>query len=215
MNPTFAEPPSVAACDDTAAAISLMATFRDVTHSLTGTARWLHNPRQQGGSRWMTVFKKLAGKLRIWKYDAEEFLRWAVSTHAVVIERPNTLIADWLHEKYHEYRKRTMADAVVQDQTIRGKLDLIRSRMVTDVEFLAGWVKFQPDYKQRLLNQYHALSSYFLATDVVFLELLNARVVNQKTVDEVNAVLVELNGNKWFYQQVRSARDTAILDAGK
>lgn len=219
MNPSLTEPPAQAACSDTDEGIRLAFVFQDVVHEITGKPRWLGNQTllKHGQCRWMWVFKKLVGQLRIWKFSSLNFLRWAISTQPDVIERPNMLVAEWLLDKYRKHCEGSMTAVVTDDKVLRGKLDLIRSRMEADVEFLASWVKLQPDYKQRLLNQYHALSPHFLATDTVFLDLLNeGRIVNRKTVEDVTAVILELNGDKWFYQQVRTARDNAIrMAAGK
>lgn len=216
MNPTL-DPPAQAARSVTDEAIRLMLLYQDVSASITGKTRWLGNQRKlrEGKCRWRGTFKKLAAELRIWKFDAEAFMRWAISTHEVVIDRPNTIGSDWLLGKYNQHRGRSMADAVVEDKTVRGKMDLIRTDIEADVENLYRWQNFMPDYKQRLLNQYQSLSSYFLATDSVFHVLMNEGVVDPPTIVRVAKVIEELNGDKWFYQQVRQTRDRAIMAAGK
>lgn len=217
MNPTLVEPPAKAARSDTEEAIDLMFLFQNVTSDITGKTRWLGNQQKlkDGKLPYTSAFKTLVQKLRMWKFDAEAFMRWAVSTYAVLIDKPNTLNADWLLGKYGEHRQKSMADAVVEDRTVRGKLDLIRAAMESDVESLYRWQTFMPDYKQRLLSQYPSLSPYFLATDTVFLDLMDSGQIAQDTVSKVTAVIWELNGDKWFYQQVRQTRDRAIVDAGK
>lgn len=216
MNPTLDEPPAQAARSDDEA-IALMLLYQQVSCEITGKTRWLGNQQKlkDGGCRWMAAFVTLANKLRIWKFDAEAFMRWAISTNEMVLDRPNVINADWLLGKYSQYRVDSMADAVVQDRTVRGDLDLIRTSMEADVENLSRWRKFMPDYKQRLLSQYQSLSPHFLATDVVFLDLVKANQIEQAIVLKVGEVLRQLNGDKRFYQQVRQARDTAIMDAGE
>ena len=217
MNPTLDEPPAEAARSDTETAIGLCFLYQNVSEKITGTVRWLGNQNKlkAGENRWLWGFKKLVAQLRIWKFDPEHFMRWAISTHEVVIDHPATLASDWLLGKYSRHRERSMADSVKDDKPVRGDLDMIRTSMEADVENLARWRNFMPDYKQRLLNQYQSLSPHFLATDVVFLDLVKANQIEQATVLKVGEVLRQLNGDKWFYQQVRQARDTAIMDAGK
>lgn len=217
MNPTLTEPPERAARSDTDEAIRLMALYQVVSEQITGKTRWLgsYTKLKEGKLRWTSAFKTLVQKLRIWKFNGEEFLRWAISNHELVLDRPNTLNADWLLGKYSQHRAVSMSDAVVEDRTVRGHLDLIRSSMEADIENLHRWSAFMPDYKQRLLNQYRSLSLHFLATDTVFLELMGKGLIAEDIVARVNEVIVALNKNAWFYQQVRQTRDRAIVDAGK
>ena len=217
MNPTLVQPPPQAASPDTEAAIQLMFLYQRASEAITGKTRWLDNQSKvrDGTAKWFSTFKKLVTQLRIWKFDPEQFMRWAISTHEVVIDRPNTIASDWLLGKYSQHRGRSMSDAVVEDKTVRGHLDLIRSSMEADVENLHRWAVFMPDYKQRLLNQCQSLSPHFLATDTTFLELVDSGRIDQAVVDRVSAVLVKLNKSDWLYQQVRQIRDRAIVDAGK
>ena len=216
MNPIVSDPPPTAVVEPPTASV-LMFLYQDVSEEVTGKTRWLGNQQKlkAGEGRWAGTFRNLVAKLRIWKFDAEQYLRYAIAAHELVIDRPNTLTSDWLLGEYSQYRGRSMADAVVEDKTIRGDLDLIRSSMEADVESLTGWQNFMPDYEQRLLNQCHALSLHFLATDTVFLELISRGLINQEIVTKVREVLVRLNKHRWFYQQVRKVRDRAIVDAGE
>lgn len=216
MNPIVSDPPPTVGVEPLTA-IGLMFLYQNVTEAVTGKTRWLGNQQKikAGGGRWAGTFKNLVAKLRIWKFDAEQYLRYAVAAHELVIDRPNTLTSDWLLGEYSQHRGRSMADVVIEDKTIRGDLDLIRSSMEADVESLYGWRKFMPDYEQRLLNQCHALSLHFLATDTVFIDLMSRGFIRQETVAKVTEVMVTMGKHRWFYQQVRQIRDRAIVDAGE
>ncbi len=216
MNPIVFAPPPTAVVEPPTA-IGLMFLYQHVSRDVTGKVRWLGNQQKLkvGEGRWAGTFRNLVAKLRIWKFDAEQYLRYAISNHELAIDRPNTLTSDWLLGEYSQYRGRSMADAVVEDRTIRGDLDLIRSSMEADVEALFSWRKFMPDYKQRLLNQCHALSLHFLATDTVFIDLMSQGLVRQEIVDKVTDLMVTMGKDRWFYQQVRQIRDRAIMDTGE
>lgn len=212
-------PPQWAVEDDAKAIPKLMQLYERVSRDITGNTRWLGAPKKthRGEGRYRKVFADLNANLRQWGFDPQQYLRWVISTHPQVLDRPRYLNDETKLSQYKDHRAANLGDAVKTDITVRGQMDLIRTGIETDVEQLERWKHFMPDYKDRLLHLHQSLSSHFLASDTVFTtELMKLNFINREQYERVREVIVEFGHNPRLWEQVIGIRNAAIrVVAGK
>lgn len=219
MTTTTYIPPHWAVEDDAKDVPQLMFLFQRVARDITGKPRWLGPPKQirEGRNKHHKTFKELLSNLRQWEFAPEQYLRWVISTHPQVLTHPTYLNDSTKLAHYKDHRAANLGDAVKTDIAVRGKLDLIRTGIESDVEQLERWKHFMPDYKDRLLHLHQSLSPHFLASDTVFTtELMKLHLISREHYERVREVIVEFGHNPRLWEQVMEIRNAAIrVVAGK